>query len=105
MKYLMFLSLTLALPASSSGQRYQYLDSVALDVHKDTVFWIHHRDAKARTLVPDTIVFVIKSDSSVTIVRPGPVRKLPEDGARHFRFLVSEAKASERLLQRIPAVP
>ena len=89
----------LATPASAQG-RYQFTPKSVLETRGDTVHW-YRTVASARV---DTSVYVIRKDSTVRLLRPGPARELPEPAAKHFRNLLNEAKASTDLQRRMQLI-
>jgi hypothetical protein len=93
-------------PASARAQRYEWTSHSHLQVNGDTVIWIRTAAALAGSprAVPDTIEFVIRPDSSVCVLRPGPQRELPDEIGRQFRFLVAEAKALGRVRAKLALV-
>jgi hypothetical protein len=94
--------------AAHAQNRHEFTATSLVETRGDTVYWMRTVPAskggeKARH---DTTVYLIRKDSSVRIIRPGPAHEVPEGAARQFRFLLSEAIESGALRQRLKeAVP
>jgi hypothetical protein len=78
-------------------ERYSFTPRSILEAHGDTVHWMHRTSA---TKV-DTVVYLIRKDSSVRMLRPGPAHDLPDAVGRQLRFLFAEAKEGEALKAKL----
>ena len=98
---LLFLAAIALVPLRAECQAYSFTTRATLEARKDTIFWV--RTSPAGKV--DTIIYQIRKDSSVRILRPGPPRDVPEVMAKHFRFIYNEARESDALMERLRNLP
>ena len=97
----LFLAALALVPLRAQCQAYAFTSRATLEARRDTIFWV--RTSTAGKV--DTIIYQIRKDSSVRILRPGPPRDVPEALARHFRFIYNEARESDALMERLRNLP
>lgn len=98
---LLVLAAVALVPLRAECQAYAFTTRATLEARRDTIFWV--RTSPAGKV--DTIIYQIRKDSSVRILRPGPARDVPEVMAKHFRFIYNEARESDALMERIRNLP
>lgn len=82
---------------------HEFSRSSLVETHGDTVYWLYAppRPAAGAKATIDTSIYVIRKDSTVRLIRPGPARDMPPEAAKHFRALLAEAIASDQMTQRL----
>ena len=88
-------------PLRAGCQAYAFTTRSTVEALNDTIYWAHTSPMGK----VDTLVYQIRKDSSVRIIRPGPQREVPEAMAKHLRFLYNEARESDALMERLRNVP